>query len=266
MHADSAEGKALINHYNISGFPSIVFVDKDSSEIDRIIGYLPPIEFLAEIQRIQNGINTIPDLIDKTTKNPNNFELWMMLASKYEDRRDLQSALEVWESVSEANIGDKEFVGYKIIELNAHITEDITDLEYFIADNLNSEYAQPAFDNIIVILRRNKDIEAEADAWRRYVNLMELKKMYTSRFYNRFAWRMSELDLNLDKALEKIRTAIQLVSNNDPSTIAGYMDTEAEILWKMGKTEDAINVIEECIDLQPDNQYFKDQKEKFLED
>ena len=30
MHADSVEGKTLIDHYKISGFPTIVFVDKDS--------------------------------------------------------------------------------------------------------------------------------------------------------------------------------------------------------------------------------------------
>ena len=106
----------LIEHYKISGYPTIVFVDSDSVEIDRIIGYLPPNEFLSELKRIQRGENTIADYINKTTKNPDDIETWMNLASKYEDRGDLRSALEVWESVTEANIGDAAFVNYKIVE------------------------------------------------------------------------------------------------------------------------------------------------------
>jgi hypothetical protein len=34
----------------------------------------------------------------------------------------------------------------------------------------------------------------------------------------------------------------------------------------MGNTDEAVEVIDKCIALQPDDKYFKDQKEKFLED
>ena len=44
------------------------------------------------------------------------------------------------------------------------------------------------------------------------------------------------------------------------------MDTEAEVLWKMGNIDDAVKVIDKCIALQPNDKYFKDQKEKFLKD
>ncbi len=65
----------IIQHYKISGFPSVVFVDKDGTEIDRIIGYLPPEEFLKELQRIQRGENTIADYIKRTTENPNTWSI-----------------------------------------------------------------------------------------------------------------------------------------------------------------------------------------------
>jgi tetratricopeptide (TPR) repeat protein len=265
LHADSTEGKELVEYYKISGLPTIIIVDKDSIEIDRIIGYLPPENFLDELQRIQRGENTIADLINRTANNPEDFGLGMTLASKYEDRGDLKSALEVWESVAVTNIGDKAFVIYKLVELRAHINNEVEGLEYFIADNINSEYAQEAFKNIISIFRQNHDLNAEVDAWRRYVNLMELKKQYTPSFYNSFAWRMGELEQNLDRALEKIRTGIQMVAKNDSSTLAGYMDTEAEVLWKMGNIEEAVEVIEKCIALQPHDKYFNDQRTKFLE-
>jgi len=41
------------------------------------------------------------------------------------------------------------------------------------------------------------------------------------------------------------------------------MDTEAEVLWKLGKYGKAINVIDKCILLQPEDDYYQTQKEKF---
>lgn len=266
MHADSTEGKTLIEHYKISGFPTIVIVDSDSIEIDRIIGYLPPDKFLSELQRIQRGENTITDFINRTIQNPDDFDTWKLLAGKYEDRGDLPSAVEVWESVSEADIGDQVLVNYKLVELYAHINIDASGLEEFVVNNLDSEFTPYAFRNIINIQRRNKDIEAEVKTWTNFVHYMELKQTQTAGFYNSFAWRMSEVGENLDLALKKIRHGIAMVAEDDSSSLAGYMDTEAEVLWKTGNIEDAVRIIDKCIVLQPDDKYFKDQKAKFLED
>ena len=265
MHADSVEGKALVGHYHISGFPTVLIVDKDSVEIDRIIGYLPPTEFLNELQRIQRGENTIADFIKRTTENPEDFELWKTLAGKYEDRGDLLSAVEVWESVAEAKIGDQILVNYKLVELNAHINKDVSGLQEFVVNNLDSEFTPYAFRNIINIQRRNKEVEAEVKTWHNFVKYTELKQNQSASFYNSFAWRMSEVGKNLDLALAKIQIGIAMVAEDDSSSLAGYLDTEAEVLWKMGKIDDAIKIIDKCIALQPDDKYFKDQKAKYLE-
>jgi tetratricopeptide (TPR) repeat protein len=272
MHADSIEGKELIDYYNIYGFPTIVFVDSDSNEIDRIIGneidriigYLPPEQFLGELQRIQRGENTIKDYINRTNENPEDFELWKMLAQKYDDRGDLKSAVEVWESVAEANIGDKLLINYKLIELYGQLNQDVKGLEKFVAENLDSDFTPYAFRNIINIQRKNKDKVGESNTWNKFVNYMELKEKQTSGFYNSFAWRMSELGMNLERALEKIRLGIDQIAADDSSTLAGYKDTEAEVLWKMGNVDEALKIIDECIALQPDDKYFQNQKDKFL--
>ena len=36
------------------------------------------------------------------------------------------------------------------------------------------------------------------------------------------------------------------------------------MLWKMNRYDEAIEAIERAISIEPDNQYFKDQKEKFI--
>ena len=81
---------------------------------------------------------------------------------------------------------------------------------------------------------------------------------------NSYAWRMAEIETNLEDALEKARKAVVLTAD-DPNRQAGIIDTEAEVLWKMGRFDEAIEAIERALSIEPENQYFKDQKEKFIE-
>ena len=109
-----------------------------------------------------------------------------------------------------------------------------------------------------------------------YANTEELKKELAayqdmlsalpdnSSALNSYAWRMAEIDTNLKDALLKARKAVVLTAD-DPERQAGIIDTEAEVLWKMKRFEEAIEAIERAITIDPDNQYYQDQKEKFLE-
>ena len=75
---------------------------------------------------------------------------------------------------------------------------------------------------------------------------------------------MAEIETNLEDALEKVRKAVVITANN-PNSQANIIDTEAEVLWKMNRFDDAIKAIQKAITIEPENQYFKDQKEKFIE-
>ena len=83
-------------------------------------------------------------------------------------------------------------------------------------------------------------------------------------FLNQFSWRMTELDLNLDLALTKINHALNII-DQDANGIANIIDTKAEVLWKLGRIVEAIKIIEEAILLDPTNDYYLNQKEKFLQ-
>ena len=81
---------------------------------------------------------------------------------------------------------------------------------------------------------------------------------------NGYSWRMSQIEKNLTNALEKAKEAIDL-SRNDPNSyaIAMILDTKAEILWKLGRTDEAVNTINMAISIDPNSEYYKKQKEKF---
>jgi tetratricopeptide (TPR) repeat protein len=80
---------------------------------------------------------------------------------------------------------------------------------------------------------------------------------------NAYAWRMAEIETNLEDALIKAREAVVLTTD-EPGRQANIIDTEAEVLWKMNRFDDAIESIERAISIEPENQYFRDQKEKFI--
>ena len=81
---------------------------------------------------------------------------------------------------------------------------------------------------------------------------------------NSYSWRMAEIETNLEDALLKARKAV-ILTVDDPKRQANIIDTEAEVLWKLKYYDKAIEAIERAIIIEPENEYFKDQKEKFIE-
>ena len=74
---------------------------------------------------------------------------------------------------------------------------------------------------------------------------------------------MSELEINLDDALEKVNQALNLLTSSEIS-YANTLDTKAEVLWKMKNFQQAIIIIEQAISLNPESEYYRAQKEKFI--
>lgn len=58
IDAEKGEGIDLAKKYAVSGFPTIVFVDGNGDEVDRIVGYIPAKDFLKKIKEFSEGTNT----------------------------------------------------------------------------------------------------------------------------------------------------------------------------------------------------------------
>ena len=82
-------------------------------------------------------------------------------------------------------------------------------------------------------------------------------------FLNRYSWRMTEINENLELALVQINIALNLLQDNEDG-YANIIDTKAEILWKMGLVDEAVMIIEEAILIDEKTEYYKNQKTKFL--
>jgi len=71
--------------FHVMGFPTLVLIDKNGKEIDRIFGYLPTDELIKTVTDYRNGIGTLDDLLAKMTAKPER-QMAFDIAEKYKGR------------------------------------------------------------------------------------------------------------------------------------------------------------------------------------
>ncbi len=79
-----------------------------------------------------------------------------------------------------------------------------------------------------------------------------------SNSYNDLAWLYSEQGIKLDSALEFIDKAL----NFEPDNFA-FLDTKAQVLFKMGRCQEAIAIEKDLIKKYPKDDYLRQQLKKF---
>lgn len=268
VDAEKGDGIELAKNFHIGGFPTMVFVNAEGEEIDRIPGYMPADQMVLELTRIVQGVDTYPALKTKVENNPDDPVLLIQLASKVEDMSGLSEAMDFWVRVPTlaTSTPDQKFqANYKIAQSKVEESGSPLPLREYIKGQPDSPYAPEAYNGITKFYRKAKDADGEANALKAYVAFMESKNSVSVQLYNGYAWRMTELGKNLEDALKKVDLGLGLMAEPIDSTArAQVLDTKAEVLWKLGRTDDAVKVSEACIALQPQDEYYPKQKAKFL--
>ena len=80
----------------------------------------------------------------------------------------------------------------------------------------------------------------------------------TAGTLNALAWYCATADMYLEESLQAAERAVGLEPGD-----AGIIDTLAEVLFRMGRAKEAIEAINRAIAIDPDDDYLKQQREKF---
>ena len=298
IDAEKGSGPKQKEKYRVRGYPTIIILDNFGNELDRIVGYMPPENFLKELNRIKNGENTLSDLQFKFSKNSNDIAIKLELAKKYINLNVKDSAkkylddLQIYHKSNDAftfqNFYNLSQLYYRIGELDISIDIldqivdqgiDSSESAYFYGllykakknntiDNLMSyvditddttRKKQCYWQMIRTVKKNHNDPSLEAQLYLKAVNLYDENYKYLAGLLNSFAWRMTEIGQLLPEALDKVNYALEIENN------LKILDTKAEVLWKLGRVDDAIEVINECIQGNPEYKHYQDQKAKFLE-
>jgi thioredoxin-related protein len=73
---------SLVRQYKVSAYPTLVMMDKTGKEVDRLVGYCPPDEFLKTFRDYTKGIGTLNDLLARAQTGSDR-TLFMTIADKY---------------------------------------------------------------------------------------------------------------------------------------------------------------------------------------
>ena len=298
IDAEKGSGPEQKKKYRVRGYPTILLLDSSGNEIDRIVGYRPPDEFMVELVRIKSGINTLSSLQSKYLKNMDDNSLELTLAEKYIDlnvkdsaEKHLKNALLYYEQeneftfqnifnisqlyyrigsvdvsinlldkIVESNIDSSETAYFYGLLYKAKVSKKIDDLLQYVSIIENIEWKKLSYWQAMRIVKKSgEDLDLEASIYLKAVNLYNKNYKYLPSLLNGFAWRMTELGRNLPIALKKVNIALEYGEDIQ------ILDTKAEVLWKLGRTEEALEIINKCIQGDPNKKHYQDQKAKFLE-
>ena len=78
-------GSEVAKQFGIHGYPTLLVVDGEGHEVDRIVGYRPPDVFTKEIERILSGEGTLPSLRKAVDADPEHMQAALSLAKKLLD-------------------------------------------------------------------------------------------------------------------------------------------------------------------------------------
>ena len=263
IDAETEYGRKLFDDYNGTGFPLLLFLDSNKNELERFYGYFEAKIFLEKITNIKNGYNTFPVLQAQYDSGDNSAETMSILASKYAERGNDSLAAQLYQNVIiSKNVSSRMFLEAKFFISKLKLKDGLTEeLENYINTYPDSPFLKDAVNQLLRFYQKNKLTKKEILCFKKYIEIFSEDPW----FLNQFSWRMTELNSNLDLALTKINHALNIIKE-DEAKIANIIDTKAEVLWKLGKIEEAIKTIQEAILLDPSNDYYLNQKEKFNKD
>lgn len=83
---------AKAREFGINGYPTVVVIDKNGVEMDRILGYQKPAEFMKMVDNYVKGIDTKASLEADIRKKPQDLKLKFAVGEKYLGRSDFAEA------------------------------------------------------------------------------------------------------------------------------------------------------------------------------
>jgi len=280
IDAESESGAPIAQKFAVRGFPALILLGPDGKAEDNIGGYLKPEDFKKEIQRVRSGEGTVSGLRKKIAADPSNMDLRLQLANKLESLGDLEGKSKEIAEVKKLDPEGKSLamrrielqsVGQKINEAYEKTQKvEIALLEAFLAEEKHKELLFEGWTFMVQLnafLAKQAEGEGRADDAKKYLTDQRaaLKTAWThvpdaqvGPFGNSLAWSLYEMRTELSDEEKAFALEVAAKANEASKDDVSVIDTYACCLAMNGKQEEAIRQIQRCIELQPDNQQWKE--------
>lgn len=134
---NTIQNKSMAKKYAVQGIPCLIFFEPLFQEMDRIIGYQEPANFMKSVSDIMNGRNTFLSLQEKVCSGKAGPNDLILLADKYADRWKNGKAKEILLEAKKAGISKNEllYVQGKIEKNNRKFNKSAELIEAAIIDS-----------------------------------------------------------------------------------------------------------------------------------
>jgi len=96
---NSKKDSTIVSGYGVNAYPTVMLFESSGKEIDRIVGYVPPREFLKTVKSYLRGEGTLTDLENRLRDKPSNLDLLYQVGEKYQDRGKYEEALMHYQNI-----------------------------------------------------------------------------------------------------------------------------------------------------------------------
>lgn len=159
IDAEKGEGIELAKKFDVSGYPTVVFVNGEGNEIDRIIGYFPAKDFLSIMKDYNEGKNTMPSLKSALEKNNDDVEANFKMARKFSDIGDMEKSKTFAEKVLKLDPDNTNGYTDDAELMLAQLSNKSENVEAFVKKYPNSELLKTAYISLAEISYAEKKPE-----------------------------------------------------------------------------------------------------------
>ena len=257
--AEKDEGEVLAKRYRVKAFPTLMLVGPDGREIDRHVGYLDPDGFIETMKGFEEGFGTVVYYEDLLEKNPDDTDALYALGVKYAEAVRPDDAEATFDKLLKIDPDNENKAGIYFHLGNSMRADERNEDAIKYLNKVITEYpdAEVHDEALQMLARAYFELDQKEKSLESYQALLA-RHPDDPKMMNGFAWFCAQRKFGFDQALPVALKAVEL-SNRDP----GNLDTLAELYYAMGDYDNAIKVGEEAAKQEPDDQYFKDQLNKY---
>ncbi len=243
---NSNEWNLLTKLYTVDSSRAVILCSSNGKEIDRIYSKWDFENAKSLLQSYSKNEKTLDYYLKKLENDSSNDELLSIIASKYLDRGRKEKALDIYVKLMDKN-GKKGYqvpeYPYYLISMKRLAVSNTSAATGFIGKYPASKYINQVYLGLADFYIRTEDFKKARNVYDEY-----LKKFPNDpAALNNFAYLSTLFDPELSRAMSAIEKALILTKDNYSKAV--YLDTKAEIFFKLKKYKEAVETEEFAIEI-----------------
>jgi tetratricopeptide (TPR) repeat protein len=253
-------GKTIYEKYDVQGFPTVLFLDSEGSEIDRIFGYNDdPEAYFKTVKAYAAGKNTLRSMLTRLEGEPDDIDLNRAIAQKYVARGEGMKSPRFYSRVLQLDPADEkgyaEEAHYALAVVDMWTNDEVKPLAVLLNRTENEEFKRDGYQYMLKYYKKKEDPEGVVST---YKKLLAAAPRDADRM-NQCAWYIYEQEMSAQYGwgTELAQEAVSIKPE------AAYIwDTLAWLHYVKGNKEKAVEAMKQAVALAPEKDKYRKNLQK----